>query len=127
MSKSYVVHLKNKYPDANVYESSSSIEVERAGVQLLKLQKNAHGGWDDVSEEYGLPEKFDLSPIPRDSRVHKLAKDGKICLDEKHEERKKKSKVILKKHGKIPSQVELKADVDYDFRNDLYAAKEELE
>ena len=123
MSKSLVVHLKNKYPDCQVYSSESVISVCRGNDEILKLQRTAHGAFEDVSEAHGLSEKFDLSPIPKDSRIHKLGKDGKICKDDEHEKRKPIAEAILAKYGKIPSVEELcktHKDESYDAKNEKY-------
>lgn len=125
MSKSIVVHLKNKYPDCQVYASESSISVVRENEEILLLKKDAHGSFVDVSEEYGYSERFDLAPIPKEARLHKLSKDGKICKDELCEERKPIAEAIFRKYGKIPSVDELAKvhkDEKVDVRNKSYRA-----
>lgn len=113
--KSLIVHLRNKYPECRVEASSSSISVrDEQGELVVLLQKSAHGAFEDVSEEYGASDKFDLSPIPKEARIHKLGKDGKIGKDELHEERVKSSKEILEYYGKIPSIEQLRKDSNYD-------------
>lgn len=111
--KSWYLHYKNKYPGGQVKMSDSGLDVYSAsGEHVICMQKDGAGGFKDVSAELGLRDRHDLSPIPKDSRVHKLV-DGKVGLDEKAEERKKlaseflcpeKKDVILsceelKKHG----------------------------
>ena len=88
--KAYAVHYKNKYPKALVEFSDEKLDVyAQDGDHLLALRKNGAGQVVDMSEEFGLAERHDLSPIPKDSRCWKLSADGKIVKDEKHEERSK--------------------------------------
>ena len=82
-----IVHFMNKYPGGRVQSSESSMDVfSQDGQHLLALRKNGAGQWVDESETLGASERFDLSPIPRDARVYKVA-DGKIKRDEKADER----------------------------------------
>lgn len=86
--KSYYVHCKNKFPTSEVSYSENRLEVYKDGQLHICLEKNGHGQILDVSKELGLDGEFDLSPIPRDARIYKITKDGKVALDELHEERK---------------------------------------
>lgn len=111
--KSWYLHYKNKYPGGQVKLSDSGLDVYSAsGEHVICIQKDGSGQMKDMSSEYGLRDRHDLAPIPKDARVHKLV-DGKIGFDEKSEERKKlasafvcpeKKDVVLscadlKKHG----------------------------
>lgn len=110
MNKSILVHLKNKYPDAHISASESAIDVHGGnGEHLVALRKNGgSGNLECASESMGLSGRFCLAPIPKDARVHKLQKDGKIALDEAHEERKKlRESFQCDKSGKIKSIEEL--------------------
>lgn len=87
--KSYVVHLKNKYPNCIVRSSDSSLDVHSLeGDHVIALRKNAHGQWVDAHEELGTLEKFSLAPIPKEARAFKLYANGMIGKSEEHEERK---------------------------------------
>lgn len=105
--KSWVAHYQNKYPGSDVTSDDNSLSVFKGGKQLLALKKDGAGSWHDVSEEFGLPERHDLSPIPRDARVAKVI-GGKIGIDaEEGESRKKKAKEFADENGKILSCAEL--------------------
>lgn len=104
--QSWIVHYKNKFPGCLVQASGDSFDVYSGDVHLLSVSKNGAGQWADQSEILGLPERHDLSPIPKDARVYKV-KDGKISLDEKSEERKELSKKFQDKAGKVYSCEEL--------------------
>lgn len=84
--KSYLVHLRNKYPLAQVQVSDSSLMVLKDGEILCALQKDCHG-WKDIQKEVGARDAFDLSPIAKDYRAHKLHKDGSVGRDEEYEAR----------------------------------------
>jgi hypothetical protein len=101
--KAWHVHYLNKYPGGQVCSGEDYVDVYDAdGAHRLAVRKNGAGQWSDVSEEMGLPDRHDLSPIPKDARVHKLQKDGKIGLDEKHEERRAAREKLVK-NGKVAS------------------------
>lgn len=85
--KSWAVHYKNKYPGSQVVHSEESLDVYKNGEHLVAVRKVC-GSWMDKSEELGCKYKHDLAPIAKEARVHKLHSDGKIGLDEMHEERK---------------------------------------
>jgi hypothetical protein len=105
----YVVHLKNKYPDTIVQATEQAIDVFRGDEHLLSLQRSgATGAFEDASERLGLPERFCLAPIPKESRVFKFSKDGKIVRDEKAAERESARAQFLD-NGKVLSKVECEA------------------
>lgn len=87
--KSYIVHYRNKYPGAKVESSESGLRVYSAeGDLLVALVKDGSGSLKCVSEEQGALERHDLSPIPREARVHKLCKQTScIKLDEESKKR----------------------------------------
>lgn len=88
MMKSAVVHYKNKYPGSQVHTSENSLNVfSQDGQHLICVEKNGHGQPVDRSAELGLPERHDMSPIPKESRVHKLYANGMIGKSEEFEER----------------------------------------
>lgn len=107
--KSYYVHYKNKYPQAKVSYNENYLEVSRGDELLLRLEKNGGGQIVDVSEELGLSERHDLSPIPKESRVWKLHKDGKVGKDELHEERSAWADKNKDASGKVLSMEEYAA------------------
>lgn len=100
--KSLVLHYKNKYPNGRVSFTDSSLDVySESGEHVVAMRKNGAGQMICVSEEYGLRDRHDLAPIPKDSRVHKLV-DGKIAHDEMAEERKKlRDQFICQKRGDV--------------------------
>ena len=100
--QAWVVHYKNKYPGCLVQASADSFDVYKGDEHLLSISKNGAGQWCDESEALGLPERHDLSPIPKDSRVYKVI-DGKISKDEEAESRAELSKKFQDKEGKVHS------------------------
>lgn len=90
MSKSLYVHYKNKYPHAQVNVSESSLVVSQNGVDLVRMERDASGTLKCVSEAYGCRDRHDLTPIAKEARHRKFHADGKICLDDKAEERQEK-------------------------------------
>ena len=107
MSHPYLVHLKNKYPEGHVEGDDSRIDAYDAkGVHRVALRMNGAGQLLDKSEEFGLPDRFDLSPIPKESRVWKY-KNGKCELDEMHASRRGAAKKLADADGKVPSIKEL--------------------
>lgn len=88
--KSWIAHYRNKYPKGSVRSSESAIDVYDAeGGHRVALRKNGANQMVDASEELGCIDRHDLSPIPKDARVHKLYPSGMIGLSEEHEERSK--------------------------------------
>lgn len=99
--RSWQVHYMNKYPGGRVIATDSSLDVYDAdGNHRVSLCKNGAGQWACASGDCGAMDGHDLSPLPKEARVHKLQKDGKIGLDEKHEERMEARKALAVK-GKI--------------------------
>lgn len=85
--KSLEVHYKNKYPGGDVEMSDDRLDVyDSEGVRRLALRKNGGGAMVDVSEELGLPDRHDLSPLPKQARLFKV-RDGKIVKDELYSQR----------------------------------------
>ena len=122
MNKSVIVHLKNKYPDGKVFSSETTIDVYNAsGEHVIAIRKDGNNDWHCKSEEMGLSGRFCLAPIPKDARVHKLHKDGKIGLDDLAEERKEKRKAFqCKDSGKIKSMDELQKGGEFRFDSQGY-------
>lgn len=100
--KSLVLHYKNKYPNGRVSFSDSGLDVfSESGEHVVAMRKNGAGQMVCVSEEYGLRDKHDLAPIPKDSRVHKMI-DGKIAEDDKAAERKSlRGQFVCKERGDV--------------------------
>lgn len=103
--KNWVVHYKNKYPGCIVQSSDAALDVFLGEDHLVSIQKNGAGQWADQSEGMGLAERHDLSPLPKDARVHKVV-DGKVGLDERHEERRE-ARAKFMDGGKVLSIEEL--------------------
>lgn len=108
MLKSLVVHYKNKYPGADVSAYDDGLDVFQGGEHKVAIRKSGAGQFVCVSEEMGCSDRHDLSPIPKDARVHKVDEKGRIALDEKSEERKKMRSDFIH-GGKVLSCDELKA------------------
>jgi hypothetical protein len=114
---SYAIHYRNKYPGGIVNESETSIDVYNAsGNHCVALRKNGSGVWADHSERLGLPDRHDLSPIPKDSRVNKMHKDGTRGEDELASDRKNARNEFMR-DGKVMSMAELKKE-GYEFSED---------
>jgi hypothetical protein len=91
--RSYHVHYKNKYPDCRVQVTDDAIDVVSSeGEHLIAMRKNGYGAWVDKSEEFGLSERHDLTPICKESRLYKCNQKGHIVKDELFEERSKQAK-----------------------------------
>lgn len=109
MNKSLQVHYMNKYPGGICEANDAGLRAYDADGKLrVCLQKGGDGGLHDVSEEMGLPDRHDLSPIPKDSRVYKVI-GGKIARSEEADEREKSSKQYHR-DGRVPSCEELQAE-----------------
>lgn len=103
---SYVVHLKNKFPGGRVADSETSIDAyDKKGVHQVALRKNGAGQWIDKSAEMGAAGAFDLSPIPRDARVHAMKGEGRGLHDDAEKRKSKRSK--FEEGNKILSMKEL--------------------
>lgn len=100
MSKSYLVHMKNKYPSARVSMDDDKLDVySQDGEHLVALRKNGSGQWVDCQHELGARDAFCLSPIPKEARAWKLFKDGKVGKAEEYEERIKVGLSLEKEFG----------------------------
>ena len=85
--QSYRVHYMNKYPGGRVVSSASAMDVyDKDGVHVVSLERDA-SGLVDRSKQNGARDCHDLSPIPKDSRVHKVV-DGSIVEDDLAADRK---------------------------------------
>lgn len=104
--KSWKVHYLNKYPGGHCESSGSSFKVYDAKGKLqVALEKGGDGMMHDRSEEYGLEGRHDLSPLPKDARVHKVV-EGKIGRDDLADEREKSREEFMH-NGKVLSCEEL--------------------
>ena len=93
--KSLYLHYKNKYPGGQVHSTESSLDVYSAsGEHVIAMRRDGSGSMIDQSEAFGLRDRHDLAPIPKESRIHKMV-DGKIGLSEESEERKKSAMSFL--------------------------------
>jgi len=104
--KSWYVHYKNKYPDAHITFSDDSFEVHGK----LALRKNGGGSWVDISEELGLPEKHDLSPIPKEARVYKVCPKSARVIKDEDGARREKARSEFIRGEKVASCEELHKD-----------------
>lgn len=110
--KPWVVHYRNKYPGGSVHASETAIDVYNAdGEHCVALRKNGAGQMVCQSKELGCKDQHDLSPIPKDARVHKLYADGSVGMSEEAAERKKVAAELASHEcggkGKVPSIQEL--------------------
>lgn len=106
--KPWLVHYKNKFPGCQILSSANSFDVfAKNGAHLISIEKNGMGQWMDVSEEKACLSKHDLAPIPKNSRVWKLFRDGKIGLCEEAKERALIASKIISAYGHIPSIADL--------------------
>lgn len=105
---SLVVHYKNKYPRGNVFATENSLDVyNENGDHVVALRRDgASGSLTCQSEALGCVDRHDLAPIPKDARIFKVMKDGKIGLDDEAEERKSLSSKMAK-DGRIQSMDEI--------------------
>lgn len=86
--KPWYVHYLNKFPGGVTDFSESEVRAYCVEGKLrVLLRKNGAGQWADCSEELGLPNRHDLAPIPRDTRLWKLGRDGVVRPDELAKER----------------------------------------
>jgi len=115
--KSLQVHYMNKYPGGYCEANDQGLRAYDADGKLrVCLQKGGDGGMHDVSEEMGLPDRHDLSPLPKDARVHKVV-GGKIGKSEEAEDRAEAAKKYVV-DGRVPSCEELegpKKDTGWKF------------
>ena len=122
----YFVHLKNQYPGGEIYGDDNGFDAYDAeGKHRVALRKNGQGQLLDVSEKLGLPDRFDLSPIPKESRAFKLYADGRCAPSEEHATRAVVGKKLADVNGgKVPSSEKLAEIVR---RNEQQAALKSLE
>lgn len=126
MSKSKLVHLKNKYPHCYVGLTGNCLEVIGEDNELIvSLEKSAHGEFQDRQHEVGARDAYCQAPIPREARCWKLDKDGKVKKDQKHDERKAGAAQLIAEHGKIPSIKELEDADLWDSREEKSKRKPE--
>lgn len=107
--KPYAVHYLNKYPGGRVDYSEDRLDAYDAqGAKRVSLRLGGNGLVADVGAETGAVDKHDLSPIPKNTRVHKLHTNGSVGLDDLAESRREQS-AALASDGKILSIEEYKA------------------
>jgi hypothetical protein len=109
--KSLVVHLRNRYPGAQVHaKDANSIDVFSAEGELLCAVRNGAC----AQKELAARDAFSLEPLIKQARVWKINKANEIELDELAAERKEAVKGFVVA-GKAPNVAEAKAaghDVD---------------
>lgn len=91
--KSLVLHYANKFGSlSGIRASDDELRVEKDGELLVLLKKNGAGQLVDCGAEYGAKHAHCQSPIPRDARLFKADKAGRIVKDEEHDSRKEARK-----------------------------------
>ena len=86
--KSFHVHYKNKYPDAQISVTEKSLDVYQDGKHLVSIGVDIAGNFQDYSKERGCLESHDLCPIPKRTRLVKTCKvTGHIIADDLAESR----------------------------------------
>lgn len=86
--KVFHVHYKNKYPDAQVLSTESTLDVFQNGKHLVSVGKDGAGNFKDYSAEKGCEFSHDLSPLPKRVRIYKACNfTGHVKKDELHESR----------------------------------------
>lgn len=104
MNKSQLCHLKSKYHGFLVIPQASGVDVFRKnGEHMLCVRDGV-----DLSPELGCSHRFDLSPIPKVTRLFKVVGE-KIVQDELHAERLELRKNFVSYDGHVPSCYELAA------------------
>ncbi len=113
---SLVVHFKNKYPGSRIDHSEDHVTVyDQDGNLVVAVKRGGGGQLVDQSATLGAVDKYDLSPLPKNARIHKLSADGKICKDDKASERAPVAQWLADKYGKVPCIETLKkAGFDFD-------------
>lgn len=109
MQKALYVHYKNKYPHAQVHISDSGIVVSQAGIDLVKMEKDASGSLKCVSKAFGCRDEHDLSPIVKEARIRCLTDMNSIELHPK----------MAEKQAKIAADM----DAYYDSRDGILCAR----
>lgn len=107
-----ITHYKNKYPGGSVRSSDSAIDVyDASGEHVVALRKNGADQLVCQSKQLGCRDVHDLAPIPKDARVHKCYKDGRIAPSEEAASRRKVQKELAEcevgPKGCVPSIHEL--------------------
>jgi hypothetical protein len=117
MQRSFVVHYKNKYPNATIDHGDNHLRVVYAkGEVLVSIKRGGGGVILDCQKEDFARDPHDLSPIPKNARVYKLTGEHTIEKDELAAEREPIAKKLAETYGKVPSLVEcktLKIEVDF--------------
>lgn len=128
MNKSYVVHLKNKYPGSRVEFAEDKIDViSPEGDLLIALRKNGAGQLIDCGTELGALKAFDLSEIPKNARCFKLFKDGKIGQSEEIEARREVAAKIAKDGEILSVDQYKKMGAEFDFEKNILLKGEKKE
>jgi hypothetical protein len=113
--KSYLAHYRNKYPGGNVLASENAVDVyDLNGNYRVALRKDGQGQWRDVGHELGASDQHDLSPIPKNARVHKLYPDGRVGLSEEASERKSDAKKLTVDGKVLSVEQYTKKGIEFD-------------
>lgn len=102
---------KNRYPKGHVDMREGSLDVfDAKGEHRVALRVDGSGSLKCVSEELGLPDRHCQAPIPKDARLYKMSKEGKLVKDELYESRAKGlGEFLCEDDLKVLSCEELKA------------------
>ncbi len=104
MQKSFIVHYKNKYPNARVEYSDNHLQVlSKDGEVLVSLRRGGGGSLIDFQKQDGAKYAHDLSPIPKNTRVYKLTHEHEIEKDEESQDRSVIAKHFCDTLGYVPS------------------------
>jgi hypothetical protein len=108
--KHQIVMFKNRFPGALVSANGHGVYAhDKNGDVLCAVERDGLGRVVDAGSEHGAKFSMSQSPIPRNARVWKLGRDGKISKDEKASERESVARELASKFdGRVPSIEELK-------------------
>jgi len=101
--KAFAVHYLNVFCLGVVHFTEDRLDAyDRLGKHRVSLRLGGNGLVVDAGKENGASDAHDLSPIPKNCRVHKLHADGSVGLDELAESRREVSAAVAR-DGKILS------------------------
>lgn len=123
--KSFAVHYKNVFPGGRVEFSESHLDAYDAdNIHRIALRVGGGGRVLDKGEELGATDVHDLSPIPKNARVHKLFESGRIGLAEESTERAAIAGKICDDTGKVLSiDAYKKVGVEFDAKGNIVLPK----
>ena len=93
------------------------------GKLVVYLQRDGNGSIVDKSEAFGLEGRYNLAPIPKEARLWKHDKAGKLVKTTDHEARKEHLAKFKCSKGFVKSCEELESE-DWSFDSELSVKKE---